>query len=283
MEEAITRGFLCSYKYYPKLVELEDGELDQYIQLSKEIARLANNTDTEEGDRRYKNKLLERKRIVNKAKGKISCLRKIIKEADKKHGLKYCFTYAPEGEIESGTNGNENNANGEEGTTRMIREMQRVFQEERPGIRTHTYLGNTERRHEVLEGFEEGEIDVLLAMKCLDEGVDIPKTRLGIFTASTGNPRQYIQRRGRLLRNYPGKQDAVIYDMVVIPKIFDSNEQKELFRHEKKLVKNELTRVAYFASLSTNFYDAKDELEPISKFYKLDLDTVLNELKNDTK
>ena len=58
-------------------------------------------------------------------------------------------------------------------------------------------------------------------MKCLDEGVDIPQTALAFFCASTGNPKQFIQRRGRVLRQAEGKDFAIIHDLVVIPNLID--------------------------------------------------------------
>ena len=77
------------------------------------------------------------------------------------------------------------------------------------GITTHQVLSETPERQKILEKFKNGRIDILTAMKTLDEGVDVPATRNAIFCASTGNPRQYIQRRGRILRNYPGKKNGI--------------------------------------------------------------------------
>mgnify|MGYP000650332756 len=87
-------------------------------------------------------------------------------------------------------------------------------------------------------------------MKCLDEGVDIPRAERGIFTSSTGNPREFIQRRGRLLRNHPDKMFSYIYDIVVIPATI--NREDSFGQMERNMVKSELKRVAYFASLSMN-------------------------------
>ena len=114
-------------------------------------------------------------------------------------------------------------------------------------------------------------------MKALDEGVDIPRTEVGIFTSSTGNPRQYIQRRGRVLRKHPDKDIAIIYDMIVVPDSFS----EETFNIERSLLKQELIRVGYFADLSENYYQAKEVLNKISQDYNLNLDTIIIELKND--
>ncbi|MDQ9831353.1 helicase-related protein, partial [Acinetobacter baumannii] len=71
-------------------------------------------------------------------------------------------------------------------------------------------------RNLILDQFANGEIEVLTSMKCLDEGVDVPRSEMAIFCASTGNPRQFIQRRGRILRKHPDKHMAVIHDLVVV-------------------------------------------------------------------
>jgi len=93
-------------------------------------------------------------------------------------------------------------------------------------------------------------------MKCLDEGVDVPRAEIGIFASSTGNPRQFIQRRGRLLRKSPDKHFAYIYDMIVTPNSLLSTDS-EFYNLERSLVRNELTRVPYYAALSKNFYETK--------------------------
>ena len=74
-----------------------------------------------------------------------------------------------------------------------------------PNKRCNTFTGmdSKDKRSLLLKSFADGNLDILFAMKCLDEGVDIPRAERGIFTSSTGNPREFIQRRGRLLRNHP--------------------------------------------------------------------------------
>jgi superfamily II DNA or RNA helicase len=141
----------------------------------------------------------------------------------------------------------------------------------------NSYTAEDQNLNEILRGFEDGKIELLFAMKMLDEGVDVPRAEIGIFASSTGNPRQFIQRRGRLLRKHKEKAYSTIYDMVVIPKL--NGNLGELFNIERNLVKNELNRVAYFASLAMNFYDSKETLNNVCNKYNLDLDTIINELK----
>jgi len=272
MDEAIESGSLCKYVYYPKLVELNDKELEEYMILSLKIAKLSN-FPGEENAELIERLLLKRKRVINKAVGKIDALAEIIKEIQKKEKLQFCFIYAPAGDVES----DEEDINGD--NIRLIRKMQKVVEVNAPGVKTHAYLGETQDREDILKSFSKGEIDILLAINCLDEGVDVPRTAIGIFTSSTGNPRQYIQRRGRLLRKHPDKSRALIYDIVVIPKLFGGEQEAPDFNIQRSLVKNELTRVGYFAKLSENFYDTREVLQDTCDYYNLDLDTIIKDLE----
>ncbi len=274
MDKAIKSGSLCRYEYYPVLVELENDELEEYIEISKRLAQLASKTQDDSIKSVFEKLLLKRKRIINKAKGKDEALSEVIaKLIEKSEKIEYCFTYVPPGEWKGSS------ISDDQDSVRIVRQMQSTFDQKLPGIRTHVYLGETKNRKQVLESFEKGEINVLLAINCLDEGVNVPRTAIGIFTSSTGNPRQYIQRRGRLLRNHPEKNRAIIFDMIVIPQVFEEFKKNEFFRIQKNLVKNELMRVGYFAKLSENFYDTKETLDELCNFYKLDLDTIIKELE----
>lgn len=267
MEKALEFGFLTNYKYYPKIVELTEDEFDEYIELSKRLLKFF---DFEKGV--FKDEpivemlLLKRKSIIHKAKNKIITYITIIDELITNEKCRYVFSYIPEGYTL--------NENGEK------ERIMNIFMEEThkafPQTKMNSYISEGQVLNEILQGFSEGKIDILFAMKMLDEGVDVPRAEVGIFASSTGNPRQFIQRRGRLLRKHKDKIFATIYDMVVVPKLDSSI--GELYNMERNLVKNELNRVGYFASLSTNFYDSKDLLNDVCQKYDLDLDTIINEL-----
>ena len=116
-------------------------------------------------------------------------------------------------------------------------------------------------------------------MKCLDEGVDIPRAEQAIFCSSTGNPRQFIQRRGRILRTHPQKDIAVIHDLIVIPDLTLSNENSDTFRIERSLVEKELERVMYFASLAINPFETENVFSQICEHYDLNIYTIHNKFK----
>lgn len=268
MKEAMTEGYLTNYKYYPVLVELNNEELNRYIEISKKLLRYFDFKKGEfKKDPMVEKLLLIRKNIIHKAQNKIKCFKEILFELKNLNKLKYIFTYIPEGYVV-----NENTAISE----RMLNHFLVAGSEALPNLKMNSYISDGDNLNDLLRGFSEGRIDMLFAMKMLDEGVDVPRAEVGIFASSTGNPRQFIQRRGRLLRIHKDKPFAIIYDMVVVPRIDENNE--ELFTMERNLVHNELRRVGYFASLSLNFYDSKEALEMVCAKYSLDLDTIINEL-----
>jgi superfamily II DNA or RNA helicase len=268
MREAIDREFLTNYFYYPRLVELNEDEFEKYIQISKRLLKyFDSNTNELKICSEVEKLLLLRKQIIHKAKNKLDLFQNIIKEIKSQRKLAYCFVYVPEGYGQL--------QNGEKFS--YIEELTKILYEISPETTSNTFLGGDSLRQEKLKGFAEGKIDVLLAMKCLDEGVDVPRAEIGIFASSTGNPRQFIQRRGRLLRKSQKKHFAYIYDMIVSPNSLLANET-EFYNLERSLVRNELIRVAYFASLSQNFYESKITLGNLSKQYNLDLDQIINDL-----
>lgn len=267
MKQALDEEYLTQYKYYPYIVELSEGEFEKYTEISKKLLRYF---DFENGvfkkDPMVEKLLLLRKNIIHKAENKVSCFKDILLELKRIDKLKYIFCYIPEGYAY------DEDRNAE----RLLDKFLIAGNQAISDLKMNSYIGDGQNLQEILRGFSEGKIDLLFAMKMLDEGVDIPRAEIGIFASSTGNPRQFIQRRGRLLRLHKDKPFATIFDMVVIPKLDDNN--KELFNMERNLVKNELRRVGYFASLSMNFYDSRNSLEQVCRKYNLDLDTIINEL-----
>lgn len=268
MSKAIKNESLCEYNYYPIFCSLNDDELKHYKSYSK---RLIMNYDdkTKTFNKEGKRLLIERKRIVHKAKNKLSKLKNLLSGG---HNFKYTFIYVPEG---TEVNYDVEDIKEEEEDSKIISDYLKIVKDLK--YRAKTVTGTQNDRENSLNRFKEGRIDMLLAMKILDEGVDIPITKNAIFCSSTGNPRQFIQRRGRVLRRHKSKTYANIWDMVVIPKISDNDDEKESAM-EKNILKSEILRVANFVYSSKNIHDFKDsELSRICKIHEIDLDSVIQE------
>ncbi len=275
MQEAIDNGFLCRYKYYPHLVRLNDSEMTEYLRISLQLAKFYN-SDSDSfpmSDDILKRLLLKRKRIVHKAKNKEDIFREIVMNRySEKGNLQYTLVYVPEGAKPDDDTSDifdvsETVAN-DDYTDSLIDTYTQIVQEVSKTTTVKKFTSDVKGRSEILEKYAKGEIEVLTSMKCLDEGVDVPRSEMAIFCASTGNPRQFIQRRGRILRKHPDKHMAIIHDLVVAPEI---SRGQENFNMERSLLKGELKRVRDFAVLSENADFAYAELEEILTYYNLPL------------
>ena len=276
MAEAIHNGFLCKYYYYPHLVRLTESEMESYIELSIKISKYFNynKEQFERKDDILKNLLLARKRIIHKAENKLDAFRKIIQDRyDQLGNLKYSLIYVPEGTMpdyyENADVFDTREQIGEDKTAEnLITLYTKAVSDIDKYITVRKFVSGQKDREELLKGFADGTIQVLTSMKCLDEGVDVPRSELAVFCSSTGNPRQFIQRRGRVLRTHEDKQYAYIHDLVVIPEV---GLNCSSYKMERSLLKSELERVRNFALLSENSTFAQMELMSVMKYYGLNL------------
>jgi superfamily II DNA or RNA helicase len=189
----------------------------------------------------FKKLLIKRARIVKKATNKLSELRALLGSLD---DISRTLIYCSESEQLEGAAEVLNSLGityrrftGAEGTKPM-----------------GAFQGKSERQV-IIDDFEIGNTQVLLAMKCLDEGVDIPSARTGIILASSTNPREFIQRRGRLLRRSPGKDKAEIFDILVAPSKIARDDTSEI-----SIWKKELSRVDEFAEDALNEVEIRDKI-----------------------
>jgi superfamily II DNA or RNA helicase len=276
MEEAIEKNVLCRYFYYPHLVQLTSDEMDAYVKLSVQISHYFNQIEDKfvKKDPVLMALLLKRKRIIHKAENKQTVFREILQNYYKQNGnLKHTLVYVPEGnevtdyyemdaldESDSRTNDTE--------AMHLIDIYTQSVKNLGQRITVRKFVSATGDRATILEQFAQGNIEVLTSMKCLDEGIDVPQAKVAIFCASTGNPRQFVQRRGRILRTHSDKRYAYIHDLVVIPKI-DPN--SETYHMERSLLRRELERVRDFSILAENSSHAIETFSDIMKYYQLNL------------
>jgi superfamily II DNA/RNA helicase len=116
--------------------------------------------------------------------------------------------------------------------------------------------------------FDEGIYKAIVAINVLDEGLDIPSIKMAVILASTGNPKQYIQRRGRILRPFKGKESASLYDILVLPPITCASEE-EFLSIEQKIIIKELKRHEEMASIAMNRTEAIPTVENIKRKYAI--------------
>ena len=276
MKEAIDKGVLCRYMYYPHIVKLTSDEMDAYLELSEKISRYFNyNTCSfDEQDEMLKRLLLARKRIIHKAVNKLAMFKEIIqKRFEEKGNLKYSLIYVPEGNRPDYLDSADDFDHTEEiaddnDAEHLINQYTLAVTEIDRSVTVRKFVSGQQDREEILSDFAAGKLHVLTSMKCLDEGVDVPRSELAIFCSRTGNPRQFIQRRGRVLRTHKDKKMAELHDLVVVPEVSPNSNS---YRMEQSLLRGELARVNNFALLSENPSYSEMELRGVLDHYGLNL------------
>ncbi len=275
MKEAIDKDYLCHYRYFPYLVTLNEDEMEAYRELSAKIAKFYDpNKDNFNNNQILTSLLLKRKRIIHKAQNKLLVFKSIVNEIfNKRKNLSYLLVYVPEGvdekdqEFTYATESDIETISDQEQMS-LINQYTNIIENVDDHITVEQVTSKSQEREQTIRRFASGETQVLTAMKCLDEGVDVPRTEMAIFCASTGNPRQFVQRRGRILRTHKDKSLAYIYDLVVVPKI---EKDSPYYNMERSMLKKELERVIDFASLSTNSSYAEKVLFDTIDYYNLNL------------
>lgn len=271
MAEAIENGVLCRYYYYPHLVTLSDTEYEAYLDLSNKIAKYLTFSGSDfKDDPMLTALLIKRKRIVHKAVNKQSVFRSILtNHFNERKTLKYTLIYVPEGSSSDiGDEVGRDLYEEDSDAIHLIDLYTAIVRDIDSSVTVSQFTSSSKNRNELLGAYASGKLDVLTSMKCLDEGVDVPRSELAIFCASTGNPRQFIQRRGRILRAHKDKEYAVIHDLVVAPMVSNNS---PAFSVERNLLRSELNRVKDFAQLSENPTATLMELTPIMNHYNLNL------------
>jgi superfamily II DNA or RNA helicase len=253
LKEAIENKFLTRYFYYPIVCELTESEFYDYEAISREIAKLYAMNSNPKENVSLENALRKRTKILSLASNKLISFYEVYKKnMPSKHNLVYCSEFK--------------NDKDERHIDIVSKQLGIEFDED---IKQFTSEENSEERKQILNDFSLKKLTTIVAMRCLDEGVDVPKTRTAYILASSKNSRQFIQRRGRVLRKADGKDYAYIYDFVVVPPVFDSFQSLN-FELERKLLKNELLRVKEFAKLSENYAYSLKAFSELSKRYDLE-------------
>ena len=245
LKDAIEHKFLVPYRYIPRVVELTDEEFEKYQELTVKIARKLGAMDGKEKSEEL-SFFIEgvRADVIASAVKKYDAFEDILDEIPK---LEYALIYCNDKQMERAKN--------------ILFQRDVVFHQ-------ITYRESTEERRRILDLISKRVYDATLAIRCLDEGMDIPSAKLGILLASSGNPRQFIQRRGRLLRTKEGKTEAIIYDILVVPYL-NREISKEVTELEQKIVRKELDRFQEFANSSQNKEESQKVIDEIKKIYNV--------------
>ena len=237
--DAIESGCLVPYAYYLHVVELSVTEMDHYNYLTEELVRAGFRVD-DDGvtvglSPKVERLLRERRGLVEQADAKLLALEsELLRIGTDAVTRALVYTSAKPPVLDK---------------EKQISVVNGLL--ERLHVISHQYTSRetgTARGRRILERFGVGDYQVLTAMKVLDEGIDIPETDTAFLMASSTVRREWVQRRGRILRQAPDKQMAHLHDFLVIPPDVDTSAGQSL-------LKSELRRAIAFADLAENEFD----------------------------
>lgn len=238
--------FLCNYNYCVEKVILTDDEITRFKELSDKISKrnFIKKKNNEEND----DHLLEEQRanIVKSAANKIICLKNLLLSIGTKQVKNTIIFCSPELIDDIGS------------LLKKLNIKYQTFTKDSGKKKSNMFQNKSERQF-IIDQFKEENIQVLLAIKCLDEGIDIPTAERAILVSSTTNPREYIQRIGRVIRQSDNKKIAYIHDFIVT---FDDEMDEKII---DKLERNERNRSLYIAQYAINNASCLNDLNSIFK------------------
>lgn len=276
LEKAIAENKLTPYKYYPIVVVLTDDELEKYEQLSYEMSKciIKGRNGKCKLNKRGEILAIKRSRIIAGAIEKLEALRVAIQPYRHDNNiLVYCGATSVLQE-------NQDSSVTEVQDIRQIEAVTKLLGNElNMNVSRFTAEEDVETRAVIKSQFGKGELQAIVAIKCLDEGVNIPGIRTAFILASTTNPKEYIQRRGRVLRLADNKPFAEIYDFITLPRPLDtvSGLTTDQAQRDLTLVKNELARIIEFSSTAMNEMDSLQLIWDIKDTYHILNDEELGE------
>ena len=229
------KPFLVNYSYHPCFITLTNDELEEYKKLSEKIIRMNNSKNKDEFADILEFLLFKRADIEKEAENKYSELERILDELQKEceeqgKRLKDTIIFVSDGQL-----------------ARVLQILKKKhitahkFTQAEGTAPSPKYGGVSEREF-LIQQFTKGKYQVLVAIKCLDEGIDIPSAKTGIIMASSTNPREYVQRIGRIIRQAPGKSSASLYDMILHPDLSGFRDEA-LASFEERVFRKEMVRV----------------------------------------
>lgn len=249
--EKAVGSVLCRYDYYVRCAELSEEEFEEYMELTKEIAQKApekeNSEEYNEGaDTEIDRLLFRRANILKQCQDKVRVLEEMVRAVPLERCLIYCA------DLE------------------QVHSVCTVLQQEKIRYLPYTSQESPARREMALRLLGEQRISAVVAIRCLDEGVDVPEVSQAILLASSTSEREFIQRRGRILRRAPGKERASLVDVLVTP-------PRRVGANMPRLLLKELRRAVHLARSAENRHIAENELFTHLKSFGISIDQILRE------
>lgn len=256
LERAINEDTLVHYDYHPVIVTLQADELNSYIADTNRMRRCL---VTENGKLKLSSVgqqiAFKRMRTLAGARDKIPVTLELVEKHKDETGLLiYCGAALTE---------NEDTADEGRQIDLMTDALRQKFH---MSVQRFTAEESLEDRQNIKQYYVTGQYQAITAIKCLDEGVNIPGIRTAFIMSSSRNPKEFIQRRGRLLRKCEGKKKAVIYDLITLPREL-AYVHPEDYEADRTIIMGELARINEFGKLADNKYEAEKMISDIMSAY----------------
>lgn len=236
------KHFLVNYHYFISKVSLDENETDEYKDVSAKISKLWKLRDNSpDADLTLERMMEKRANIIKNASAKINELEVILDKLQEKGKLRNIIIFVSPQQIAEVLN--------------MLALKGIIFHKltEKEGTKVEKRFGNKSEREHIISKFKTGDYQVIVAIKCMDEGIDIPTADVGILMASGTNPREYVQRIGRIIRQSPNKLLAELYDICVDTIHYVDGENVAF---ERKIRAKEQIRLKEIAENAINSIDA---------------------------
>lgn len=250
IEEALDRHYLVPYNYYPIFVRASYEEEEKFDQFSSKMAACFKNgvcIDSESLSRLSRSRL----RVISMAAEKHDRIDEIL---DQVQETDHFVIYCGDGRLFDGEKNDE---------IKHIQFIKSVLDRRDKKACQFTASENMDKRMDLVDGFNKGEFDALVAIRCLDEGINIPSIKAALILSSNDDYREFVQRRGRILRLYEGKTIATIYDVIVLPTYSNRN-----------WATIELRRFYEYARLSVNQSENRKSLDTLLARYGIEFEEI---------
>lgn len=251
IEVALERNFLVPYLYKPIYVYASEEDESKFKLETRRMASCYKNKKLVNQEK-YVKAYRARLRAISMADEKIISIKKIISNVEEKdHVVVYCG----DGKLFFNDQTNEK---------RHIQFVKQILTDLGYKTAQFTAAEKMDRRKEIVDTFNSQEITALSAIRCLDEGINIPSIKSALILSSNDDYREFVQRRGRILRKHPNKESAKIYDVVVLPS-----------SDTKGMAIIELRRFYEYGRFAINSNDLLSKLDKLLDYYDLNLNEIM--------
>ena len=236
------KHFLVNYQYLISKVSLNEIETEAYKEISAKISKIWRLKDKDSDAALSLERLLEKRaNIIKNASAKYSQLECILDDLQKRGRIENMIVFVSPQQLSN--------------VLSILANKGIIFHKltEKEGTKPEKRFSNKSEREHIISKFKSKDYQVIVAIKCMDEGIDIPTADVGILMASSTNPREYIQRVGRIIRQSPNKLSASLYDICVDTVSSLDAESAEL---ERKIRMKEQIRLKEIAANAINSIDA---------------------------